>query len=221
MNKHLLLFWLGIAMYSCSEQNLDTNQCELTRPKIVFVPFSWSTLHFPLTAIRTGDLVLRHSEGFSSDIFKGANRRETLYSHAGIAIKNTDGSVDVYHMLGGVDNPRFNLKRDSVQAFVSPTFAKSFALYRYDLSDNERLYVDSLVRYLYRSNLQFDMNFDLKTDNKMYCSEFVYKVILLSTKKKEYLPLSERNGKRFVGVDDLYLNDHTTILIKKNYEKSN
>lgn len=221
MNKHLFLFWLGIVLSSCTGQNLDTNLREQTRPKIVFVPFSWSSLHFPLAAIRTGDLVLRHSEGFSSDLFKGASRRDPLYSHAGIAIENSDGTVDVYHMLGGVDNPCFNLKKDSVQAFVSPTFAKSFALFRYDLSDIERVRVDSLVRFLYRSNLQFDMNFDLTTDDKLYCSEFVYKVILLATKKKEYLPLSIRNGKRFVGIDDLYLNDHTTLLIKKNYEKSN
>ena len=220
MSKHLFLFLLCNIFASCSEQNFHDNLHQQTPPKITIVPFSWSTLNFPLTSIQSGDLVLRHSEGFSSDIFKGASLRENLYSHAGIAVRNIDGTVDVYHMLGGVNNPAFNLKRDSIQAFVSPTFAKSFALFRYDLSNAERVHVDSLVRYFYRSNLQFDMNFDLSSNDKMYCSEFVYKVILFATNKKEYLPLSTRNGKNFVGIDDLYLNKnkyYINILLLSHY----
>ncbi len=205
---------------SCVEKGVQVQKATPTHPKLVIVPFLWSDLHFPLENLQTGDLVLRHSEGFSSDIFKGASKKEKLYSHAGIALRNSDGSVEVYHMLGGVENPSFNLKKDSVQAFVSPTFAKSFAIYHYDLASSERSAVDSLVRYYYKSNLQFDMDFDLNSDKKMYCSEFVYKVILFATHRKDYIHLSLENGKNFVGIDDLYLNIHSTLLIKKNYEKN-
>ena len=54
----------------------------------------------------------------------------------------------------------------------------------------------------------------------MYCSEFVYKVILFATHRKDYIHLSVENGKKFVGIDDLYLNIHSTLLINKNYEKN-
>ena len=221
MNKYILwLFVLCLSMVACTEATVTKKNDALIRPKIAMLPFHWSALGFPLERLQTGDLVLRHSEGFSSDIFKGASKRENLYSHAGIALRNLDGTVEVYHMLGGVENPNFNLKKDSVQAFVSPTFAKAFAIYHYDFTDEERIHIDSLVRYYYKSNLQFDMDFDLKSDKKMYCSEFVYKVILFATHRKDYIHLSVENGKKFVGIDDLYLNIHSTLLINKNYEKN-
>lgn len=221
MNKYIFgLFVLCLSMVACTEATETEKNEAPVRPKIVMLPFHWSSLGFPLDRLQTGDLILRHSEGFSSDIFKGASKRENLYSHAGITIRNSDGTVDVYHMLGGVENPNFNLKKDSVQAFVSPTFAKAFAIYHYDLTDEERIHIDSLVRYYYKSNLQFDMDFDLKSDKKMYCSEFVYKVILFATHRKDYIHLSVENGKKFVGIDDLYLNIHSTLLINKNYEKN-
>ncbi len=221
MNKYIFgLFVLCLGMVACTEATETEKNDAPVRPKIVMLPFHWSSLGFPLDRLQTGDLILRHSEGFSSDIFKGASKRENLYSHAGITIRNSDGTVDVYHMLGGVENPNFNLKKDSVQAFVSPTFAKAFAIYHYDLTDEERIHIDSLVRYYYKSNLQFDMDFDLKSDKKMYCSEFVYKVILFATHRKDYIHLSVENDKKFVGIDDLYLNIHSTLLINKNYEKN-
>ena len=177
MNKYIFgLFVLCLGIVACTEATETEKNDAPVRPKIVMLPFHWSSLGFPLDRLQTGDLILRHSEGFSSDIFKGASKRENLYSHAGITIRNSDGTVDVYHMLGGVENPNFNLKKDSVQAFVSPTFAKAFAIYHYDLTDEERIHIDSLVRYYYKSNLQFDMDFDLKSDKKMYCSELVWKI---------------------------------------------
>ncbi len=221
MNKYIFgLFVLCLGIVACTEATETEKNDAPVRPKIVMLPFHWSSLGFPLDRLQTGDLILRHSEGFSSDIFKGASKRENLYSHAGITIRNSDGTVDVYHMLGGVENPNFNLKKDSVQAFVSPTFAKAFAIYHYDLTDEERIHIDSLVRYYYKSNLQFDMDFDLKSDKKMYCSEFVHKVILFATHRKDYIHLSVEYGKKFVGIDDLYLNIHSTLLINKNYEKN-
>lgn len=183
------------------------------------INWCWADMNLPLDSIKTGDLVLRHSEGFSSDMFMGASKRENKYSHSGLAIRNIDGTVDVYHMLGGADNPNFNLKRDSVQAWCSPVFAKSFAIYRYDLSDDQRQTVDSLVRYDYKANLAFDMSFDIKTDEKMYCSEFIYKTLLCATNNKNYIPLSVEKGKTFVGIDDLYLNPNSSKLIEHEHKK--
>lgn len=195
MFKFISISLFLLSLVGCEQVKNKETKKEFVRPKIKMIPFEWSELNFPLDTIKTGDLVLRHSEGFSSDIFKGASKKENLYSHAGIAVRNEDGSVDVYHMLGGVENPNFNLKKDSVQAFVSPTFAKAFAIYRYDLVNEDRENVDSLVRYFYKSNLQFDMEFNVDTDKKMYCSEFVYKVILFATNKKDFIHLRSKTAR--------------------------
>jgi hypothetical protein len=190
------------------------------KEKIKNDSWHWDMVNFPLDSIKTGDLMLRHSTGFSSDIFMQSSKREAKFSHSGMAIRNPDGTVYVYHMLGGVDNPQFNLKKDSLQAWCSPVFAQSFAIYRYDLSDAERGIIDSMARYYYKSNLTFDMDFDLKTDDRMYCSEFIYKMLVLATKNKNYIPLSVENGKPFVGIDDLYLNPNSKKLLEHEHKKS-
>lgn len=188
-----------------------------TKSKMVMEPYE--NYGYAVDSFKTGDLLVRHSQGWSSDIFRGASGKDKRFSHAGILLKNADGSAEVYHMLGGADNPTFNLKKDSVQAWCSPKFAVSFAAFRYDLTDNQRLFLDSLVRTYYKNSLGFDMNFDLSTDDRMYCSEFIYKVLLYTTNDENYIPLSEENGKSFVALDNLYLNKHSKQLISYEHKK--
>lgn len=209
----MLVFMLG----SC---NIDQKKEKVKSDKDnVDVSWNWNELSWLKDSIKTGDLILRHSDGFSSDMFQGASKKEKKYSHSGIAVKNSDGSIDVYHMLGGVDNPNFNLKRDSIQAFCEPKFCKSFAVYGYQLTDNQRNIIDSLARSYYVSNLEFDMDFNLESDDRMYCSEFIYKTLVFATKNKNYIPLSEENGKAFVGIDDLYLNPNSKKITEHEHQK--
>src|SRR5258705_121431 len=58
---------------------------------------------------------------------------------------------------------------------------------------------------LYSNGVMFDMQFDLKTDNRMYCAEFVYKSFLLSTNKKLSFNISHIKDFAFIGVDDIIL----------------
>jgi len=229
MKKSLVLILLPLVLIAC--QNAAKQEAPLqkkdyaegnmeVKEKLKKDNWHWDMVNYPVDSIKTGDLMLRHSTGFSSDIFMQASKRETKFSHSGIAVRNPDGSVYVYHMLGGVDNPNFNLKRDSIQAWCSPVFAESFAIYRYDLTDAERSSIDSMARHFYKTNLAFDMDFDLKTDDKMYCSEFIYKILVYATKNKNYIPLSVENGKPFVGIDDLYLNPNSKKLLEHEHKKS-
>ena len=49
------------------------------------------------------------------------------------------------------------------------------------------------------------MSFDLKTDDHMYCAEFVYKTIVAGTHGFLQFPLSHIGQFEFIGVDDLFM----------------
>ena len=53
--------------------------------------------------------------------------------------------------------------------------------------------------------IMFDMKFDLKSDDRMYCAEFVYKSLLWGTKGKLTFNTSHIKDFAFIGVDDLFL----------------
>ena len=47
----------------------------------------------------------------------------------------------------------------------------------------------------FRDGLEFDTKFDLGTDDKMYCTEFVYKVFRSALGNQNYISLSAVPGK--------------------------
>jgi hypothetical protein len=51
----------------------------------------------------------------------------------------------------------------------------------------------------------FDMHFDLNTDDRMYCAEFVYKALLKASHNTMRFNISRINQFKFIGVDDIFL----------------
>ena len=63
----------------------------------------------------------------------------------------------------------------------------------------------------------FDMKFDLKTDDKMYCSEFVAKSINKSITPKQIIPTSSINHFSFIGIDDITAMPFMQNIFSKKY----
>jgi hypothetical protein len=52
----------------------------------------------------------------------------------------------------------------------------------------------------------FDMKFDLSSNERMYCSEFVYKSIKEACQNRISLPTTTINHIKFIAPDNLYIN---------------
>lgn len=163
--------------------------------------------------LRTGDIVLRAGTGPYSRTLANLNARDKSWSHCGIVVVE-DGYPFVYHSIGGEDNPDMRLRRDSASHFFAARYCKGMGIARYDstLADTARL--AQIIRTYYNRRPLFDMQFDLMTDEKLYCSEFIYKVITEYTADTAFIPTSALQGKKYVGIDDLYLNPHTRLVWK-------
>lgn len=166
--------------------------------------------------LQTGDLIFRHGRGAISNALKQFSRRETKYSHAGIISIESD-QVFVYHAIGGEENRSNKLRKDPIELFCSPKQAHEFGIYRLDLDTQLFCKMDSLAKSCYQQGLEFDPKFNMNTDDKMYCSEFVYKVIAKTTGIENYLPLSMCSGVSYVACDDLYYNAHCLLIYSYHY----
>lgn len=188
--------------------------------------------------LREGDLVVRLNIEPSSEAIRQFNRIDKSYSHAGIVL--FDGGIPfVYHIVNGCENPDEKLRRDSLSRFCDPKRNLAFGIYRYDLTATEILNLKAIIKRWYRRGIKFDYRFDLKTNDKMYCSEMVSKALAATTHNRiivettkptnieagffsayTHLPYPYISKLRIVAIDNLYQRESCHLVKKYNYKRS-
>jgi len=167
--------------------------------------------------LHSGDLVMRMGIDVSSYMLSQMNQRDKNYSHCGLVMIE-NGYPFVYHSIGGEDNPDAKLRRDSASFFFSPFNNTAFGIARYHLSDTDIDKLHQVVRRFYREGKMFDMNFDIHTDDRLYCAEMVYKAVNEATGNSQYIRPIHVFGYSFVGIDDLFMNSHSRVICQIKYK---
>lgn len=162
---------------------------------------------------QNGDLIFREGRGVISAAFKRFSLKDPAYSHAGI-IHAENNQLFVYHVLGGEANPDGKIKKELLQNFIHPLQAHAYAIYRFDMISP---LIDSLAGIYYSKNIQFDREFSLASDDKMYCTEFLYKVLITASGNDNFIPLSEISGARYVACDNIYLAPYSHLIYSYKY----
>ena len=155
--------------------------------------------------VESGDLILRTGKDYTSELMKNISQKDKTFSHCGIASWEND-TLFVYHALGGEFNPDQKLRRDPFMLFCNPYENRGFGIYRYKINKNQEKSMIAIARKFYQEGVKFDMQFDLATDDRMYCSEFVYKTIKKATHDSVTLGTTTLNHIQFVAVDNLFVN---------------
>jgi hypothetical protein len=153
--------------------------------------------------IHTGDLITRTGNDFTSESLRTLNQHDKTYSHCGIASIEHD-SVFVYHALGGEFNPDQKIRRDPFRLFAEPFDNRGIGIFRYRINEAEIKNLVQTVKKLFNAGVMFDMKFDLATDDRMYCAEFVCKSYSSGTLNKLHFNRSHIKDFVFIGVDDLF-----------------
>ena len=166
--------------------------------------------------LRSGDLIFRHSRGTISNMLLHFSRSDARYSHAGI-LSVEGGQVFVYHALGGEATRHSELRREPLETFCRPATVHSFGIYRLDLSREQLSKALSLAKKDWLERIPFDTKYDLQSDSAMYCTEFVYKVVMQASGDKNYITLTKVPGFTYVACDNLYRNKHATLIYSHAY----
>ena len=158
------------------------------------------------SGLQNGDIVTRTGNDFTSENLRLMNIRDKTYSHCGIAFVENDTAF-VYHAIGGDFNPNQTLKKELFETFVNPYENRGFGIYRFNQTEKENLQLKWLCNEYYKIKLPFDMKFDLKSDDKMYCAEFVGKTLELASDQNLKINRSKIQTFEFIGVDDIILHN--------------
>ncbi|MEO8112283.1 MAG: hypothetical protein ABI594_19705 [Ginsengibacter sp.] len=167
--------------------------------------------------VQQGDLIMRTGKDFTSELMRLSSINDKTYSHCGIASFEND-SLFVYHALGGEWNPDQKLRRDAFEVFCNPYENRGIGIFRYTLNKNTRTRLFEIIHKLYADGVMFDMKFDLSSDNRMYCSEFVYKSVEQANDHEITLPLTTFNDVKFVAPDNLYLNPFCKEILRLEFQ---
>ncbi len=155
--------------------------------------------------IQQGDMILRTGNDFTSESLRQLSFTDKTYSHCGIASIEND-TLLIYHSLGGEWNPDEKLRRDPIELFCNPEENRGFGIFSFKMNSTQIKKLDSIVKAWYRKGVMFDMDFDLTTNDRMYCAEFVSKAVSLCTDHHIIFSTSKINNFEFIAVDNLFLN---------------
>ena len=242
MKKHIFIFLLVSLAIACSDNG---NNIAAGKPP----PLSdsvlnerWKIIKVVKDSIREGDLVLRCGNDFISESLSDFSQQEKLYSHSGIAIMD-DGIMYVYSNMAGDINPDEIMRRDDIDSFITPVNNVAVGVYRYDITNEEVEKLKAIIHTHYMNKLQFDMNFDLSTNDKMYCAEMIAKAVEDATSKriifsktlinnalkekylkklleKRIIPSAKVADQReYFAIDNLYFNPHCMQVEKIVFDK--
>lgn len=172
-----------------------------------------STFNIPKDKLKTGDIILREGKSFISQALRSFSQTDKHYSHAGIIVIRND-QIYVCHVMAAEGNRSNKIRLEPVSSFCNRTDNSSFAVYR---SNVDPSHVDSVMTGYFLKGISFDNDFDLKSDQQMYCTELVYKILTAANGNEKFINLSHGNGIDYVACDNLYLNPQTHLIYFHTY----
>lgn len=164
---------------------------------------------FPSIQLKDGDIILRRGYGVDSTISTNFSQGEKRYSHVGF-IRETDKGTFVIHVVEDKEKGLNGLYIESLGDFLDKV--SIWAIYRYNFSQSNSKKLMNYIDDLKKKNITFDIEFNLDDDEKMYCSEFIYKVINRTTEKELIKAGKVFMGKKFVTISDVYENTNSKLV---------
>lgn len=167
--------------------------------------------------LHNGDVVLRAGKDQISQLFKLANTKDQQFSHCGISIKEGE-TWNVYHVIVTPNYPEGIILKESFKSFVSHQYNNSAAIIRFSLDSTQVIKFCEAVKRYYALKIKFDKDYNLKSDDKLYCTELIYKSIIQANNNHWLIvPTVSNSGKEYIAIDNLYEHPSTKIIGKIAY----
>jgi hypothetical protein len=161
--------------------------------------------------LQDGDIVFRRGSGFVSEIARNFSEKDKRYSHVGILAK-TDAGVIVVHSLFDSDKRYNGVVKEELAEYLKGI--DEWAVYRVNENRVIRDKIASLALAASDIGILFDDEYNLETESKLYCTEFVLKMVNIASKEQIILPKTNRLGKLFISISDVYVNPKLFLVMK-------
>ena len=198
---------VAVCLIACTNQPLKNSPAETAAGWESKRLSRYNTVVFAKAAavIKTGDMITRLGTDITSEMICQLNQTDKSFSHCGIASLEHD-TLFVYHAIGGEFNPDQKLKREELYTFCHPSESKSVGIFEIamDSITIKKLITD--IQEIYQKGTLFDMDFDYKTDDRLYCAEFVSKSYSKAISDSSWFTFTTKGHFKYVAVDNLFLN---------------
>ena len=234
MRALIIISFISYFFHSCISTSANQDPTPVTTKNYID---PYAMISDGQALLKEGDLVVRLNQDPGSQFIKNVNRIDKSYSHAGIVLFE-NGHPYIYHIIDGEENPDEKLRKDSLTRFCHPRKNIAFGIFRYEMQAGEIKRLKSLIHEWYAKEIRFDLKFDLRTDNQMYCSEMIRKALAGATRKRiliktikltdkearifsmyMHLPFSYTNQLSVVPIDNLYSNPYCHLIKEYNYKQ--
>ena len=139
--------------------------------------------------LREGDFVFRLGYGIVSFILESQTGASGV-SHIGVLVKDTAG-FDVIHSISGSMAEHDGVQKVSLDRFLYEARPQSFVATRLKNSDGESIAKEA--RRLLAKRIPFDLSFDIKDTNRLFCSSFANLIL----KNTHSVAVYDDNAKEF------------------------
>jgi hypothetical protein len=215
-NLKIILLFIFIFAISCQEKNTTRENESIS----VITTKDTSLYHTQVDScqqyLQNGCVVLRTGNDVISSMFAQFNATDKTYSHCGIAFKENNAWY-VYHSIGGEDNPNEKLRRDTYQQFVGHGHNLGFGICHLGLNENEQSSLQAVVHDFYQKHIPFDMQFNLQTNDRLYCAEMVYKAYQQALQNDTFFQTTSNGRFKFVSTDNIFVNNRSQMLCRIIY----
>ena len=164
--------------------------------------------------LQTGDVILRDSKGLIGSFFRNLSQTDKKYSHAGF-IRVIDGKYWVCHYIDQENNK--GLKIELLNDFIDQGKCNAFAVYHFNMNQQEKQNLSSIIYNSILYPLPFDNDFDLKSYDKLYCTEWISKSLMEAASLK--IQTTKIAELEYVAPDNLYLSKNCKLVYQCNYNK--
>lgn len=132
---------------------------------------------YDFSALQSGDIILKHGRGWVSRRIVQILHEKEKISHCGLVIRQKD-SLFIIHSVAREVSGSDGVQTISLKKFIRDTAPGSLRAVRLKApADTRRKMAEEALKYLSRKT-PFDYDYDYTSDDKIYCSELVYRVVL-------------------------------------------
>lgn len=167
------------------------------------------------THLMDGDIVLRCGRDITSEMMRIMNKSDHRFSHCGFVF-TTAGKKMVYHSIGAEDSPEAVIRVESLENFFSPANNLAIGFAKMHYNEGEQILIKSMLDSLVRAKVPFDLNFNIDSDDSLYCTEMIAKT-LKQINPKIIIPLTDTFGQKFYTIQNITENSRVDSVIYLKY----
>ena len=106
------------------------------------------------------------------------------------------------HIIGHRNKLTSDIEVESIDSFLQESDDNSAGYFRFKLDGNEKL-AEHFLDSIQHTAIRFDEDFDLMSDDKLYCTELIARCLAYATGELQYFKPSTINDQPYISIGDL------------------